>query len=193
MLIIHISGTSGSGKTTLGDRLQKIHKTAKVYDTDGFIQHDTKEGRLLAKIEKVGDRRKYVRTWKDIIRRKIDDIIERYPNKVIIFVELLNNWGLTSTPYILHIPCKKFFLDVPTPEILRRYYLRIYKTEQSVPRKHATWYWKCVAESRCFIAGSHQIIKNCEADRKWHIEHGYKAMSDAKIIAAVGGLIKSLT
>jgi adenylate kinase family enzyme len=191
MHIIHISGTSGSGKTTLGNYLQKKLKNAKVYDTDNFIQHDTKEGKLLNKIAKTENKKEYIKIWKKIIRDKIDRIIEDNLNKcsVIIFVGLLNNWAWNNTPYNLHIQCEKYFLDVSLPEIIKRYYLRIFKTEQEVSVKQSKWYWNCIADARCNIRGSDQIIKNYGFDVEWHTKHGYKVMSDKKIFDSLSKII----
>lgn len=185
MRVVHISGTSGSGKTTLGHLIQKKYKNPKslvVCDTDNFIQHNTKEGKLLNKIAKTKNKKEYVKVWRKIIRDKIDKIIEENSNKLIIFVGLLNNWAWDNTPYNLHIPCEKFFLDVPLSEIIKRYYLRISQTEQEVSEKQSKWYWNCVANAECHIRGSEQIIKNYNFDVEWHAKHGYKMMSDKKII-----------
>ena len=51
-IIIHISGFPGSGKTTLGEKIQKLfNNKIIVYDTDNFIQHHTKEGKQLLKLD----------------------------------------------------------------------------------------------------------------------------------------------
>ena len=58
-IIIHISGFHGSGKTTLGKKIEKMFKDIIVYDTDGFIQHHTKEGKQLLQLDKLKKWKEY--------------------------------------------------------------------------------------------------------------------------------------
>jgi adenylate kinase family enzyme len=186
-MIIHISGTSGSGKTTLGDNLKKIYKYKLiVIDTDSFIQHDTEEAKILQKIKNF---KEYKKQWKFIIKTKIDEYINKYPNKTIIFTGLLNNWAIDDEPYKMHIQCYKYFINIPLVEILKRYYLRIYLTEQSVTKKQSEWYWNCLAKGECSVRSSEQISKNYEYDLKWHKKNGYKIETPKKIMHDISKLI----
>lgn len=175
-MIIHISGTSGSGKTTLGDEIKKKFKDKiVVIDTDSFISHGSSDSKQLLKLEK--SPKEYKKKWKEIIRNKIDEYIAKSPDKTIVFTGLLNNWGIDDEPYKIHVSCEKYFLNVPLAEILKRYYLRIYMTEQKVTKKQSEWYWNCLADGKCFIRSSEQVIKNYDYDLKWHKKNGYKIES----------------
>ncbi len=186
-MIIHISGTSGSGKTTLGNDLKKKYKSkVVVIDTDSFIQHGTKEAKILQKIK---NPKEYKKQWKNIIKAKIDEYINKYPNKNIIFTGLLNNWAIDDEPYKMHIHCHKFFIKIPLAEIIKRYYLRIYLTEQSVTKKQSEWYWNCLAKNECTIRSSEQISKNHEYDLKWHEKNHYKIETTKKINDDISKLI----
>ncbi len=102
-MIIHISGTPGSGKTTLGEYLQKkFGSKVVVYDTDGFIQHHNKQGKLLLKLdkEKVSDA-DYLKAWKEILDYEFAKFIRKHRDKVIIFTGALDNFSPDGTIYEL--------------------------------------------------------------------------------------------
>ncbi len=183
MRTVHISGTSGSGKTTLGQKLKAANKNIVHVDTDEFIQHGTPEARLLLKLEK--QPKKYKAEWKRILGEKVSFYRNKYPNKLLVFTGLLNNWGLDDEPYEIEIPCDKYFLNVPLPEILKRYYLRICETEKKVSKAQSDWYWNCLAKGKCHVRSSEQIMKNYDYDIKWHKSHGYKILSADAIMLKV--------
>ena len=140
-MIIHISGFPGSGKTTLGNKLQQIFgKKVIVYDTDEFIQHHNDNGKKLLKLEKdiySGKKKmkEYNILWKQIMKKSINDFIKKHPNKIIIFTGSLDNFSRKGLLYKIKAD-HKFILDVSLPIIMKRYYLRIYKTEQKITKKN---------------------------------------------------------
>ena len=140
-MIIHISGFPGSGKTTLGNKLQQIFgKKVIVYDTDEFIQHHNDNGKKLLKLEKdiySGKKKmkEYNILWKQIMKKSINDFIKKHPNKIIIFTGSLDNFSRKGLLYKIKAD-HKFILDVSLPIIMKRYYLRIYQTEQKITQKN---------------------------------------------------------
>ena len=157
-IIIHISGFPGSGKTTLGKKLEKMFKNIIVYDTDGFIQHHTKEGKQLLQLDKLKKWKEYKILWKNTIKNKINRFISKYHNKIIVFVGSLDNFAPSNTIYNIKTNYK-FVLDIPLNELMKRYYLRIYKKEQKSTDKESDNYWKQLSEGVYYINSSENIIK----------------------------------
>ena len=186
-IIIHISGFPGSGKTTLGEKIQKLfNNKIIVYDTDNFIQHHTKEGKQLLKIDKnIRDGKKlskeYKMLWKETIKNKIDDFISKYENKIIVFVGSLDNFAPPNTIYNINADYK-FVLNVPLAELMKRYYLRIYLTEQKASKKSSLEYWKKLSQNVYNITGSNDIIKQHEKYNLWHERNNYEFLTDKQII-----------
>jgi adenylate kinase family enzyme len=122
--IIHISGFPGSGKTTLGVKIKKKFPKAIVKDTDDFIQHHTKEGKILLRLEKEIDQGKktisdYKNAWLEIIASQINNFISQFNGQVIILVGSLDNFAPPGLLYNLAADYK-FLLDIPMQELLRR-------------------------------------------------------------------------
>tara|TARA_B100000029_G_C17390437_1_gene893194 strand:- start:135 stop:719 length:585 start_codon:yes stop_codon:yes gene_type:complete len=186
-MIIHISGFPGSGKTTLGEKIQKLFGSQIiVYDTDLFIQHNNDNGKKLLEIEKqikTGTKRQkdYTSLWRKIIKKSINDIVKKYPNKPIIFVGSLDNFAPNNLIYKIKAE-HKIVLDVPLYEIMKRYYLRIYKTEQTITKKQSEEYWKNLSNGVYNISSSNDIIKNYGKYMKWHNKNDYIVLSDNEII-----------
>jgi len=180
-IIIHISGFSGSGKTTLGEKIQKIFKNTIVYDTDGFIQHHTKEGKELLKIDNEKKWKEYKILWKETIENKINSFTSKYQNKIIVFVGSLDNFAPPNTIYNIKADYK-FILDVPLNELMKRYYLRIYLMEQKSTKKQSDYYWKKLSEGVYNINGSEDIIKDYQKYNEWHKKNNYTFLDDKHII-----------
>ena len=187
--IIHISGFPGSGKTTLGESISKTFgKSVAVIDTDTFIQHNTSEGKLLLTIDNSAT---YKKTWRDILKQKIINFIDDNKDKsAIVFVGSLDNWAPTNTIYdpgtiITH----KILLNTDLKELLKRYYLRIYLTEQKLlsEGKEALCkdYWRKLSEGKYHIKGSDEILTEHKKYNTWHHKHSYKLMTDKAILAAI--------
>ena len=199
-IIIHISGFPGSGKTTLGEKLQKKFKNIIVYDTDGFIQHHTKEGKQLLKIEKdiltnkktnkdYRDLNKNYRDlWKKTIKNKIDEFISKYNNKIIVFVGSLDNFAPPNTIYNINANYK-FVLDVPLDELMKRYYLRISKMEQKLTKKESENYWNNLSKGIYHITGSDDMIKALKKYNEWHKKYDYIFLNDNDIIDKINNII----
>jgi len=192
-IIVHISGFPGSGKTTLGEKLQKKFKNIIVYDTDGFIQHHTKEGKQLLKIEKdILNNKKtnkdYKDLWKKTIKNKIDDFISKYNNKIIVFVGSLDNFAPPNTIYNINANYK-FVLDVPLDELMKRYYLRISKMEQKLTKKESENYWNNLSKGIYHITGSDDMIKALKKYNEWHKKYDYIFLNDNDIIDKINNII----
>lgn len=173
-IIIHISGFPGSGKSTLGEKIQKLFKNIIICETDEFIQHFTKEGKQLLKLE--NDIKKYKILWKQTIKNKINEVVSKYKNKIIIFVGSLDNFAPPNTIYKIRAKYK-FMLDVELNEILKRYYLRIYKMN-----KDSKSYWHNVSKNIYNIDGSKDITQNYKKYILWHKKHNYEFLNDQDII-----------
>ncbi len=191
--IIHISGFPGSGKSTLGELIQKKFKNVIVHDTDEFIQHHTKEGKMLLKLEKEIDNREktlkdYKSLWKEIIKEKIDNFISRYQDKIIVFVGSLDNFAPSNTIYNIEANYK-FLLDIPLDELLKRYYLRIYLTEQKRTKQSSNSYWKKLSSNTYYIMSSEEIIKDYARYNLWHKKNNYIFMTDKQIINNIKKII----
>ena len=192
-MIIHISGFPGSGKTTLGEKIQKKYGSKVIiYDTDGFIQHNTPEGKKLLKLEneiskgnaKWSDHKKI---WKETLKNKIEEFINKYPNKIIVFVGSLDNFAPPNTIYNINADIK-FVLDVPLTELMKRYYLRIYLTEHKISKQNSKHYWTQLSKGVYNISSSKDIIKNYQKYNQWHIKNNYKFKSDKDIIEFINKL-----
>ena len=186
-MIIHISGFPGSGKTTLGEKIQKKYGSKViVYDTDNFIQHNNDNGKRLLKVEKDMESGKktqkdYNMLWKKTMKESINEFIREHDDKPIIFVGSLDNFGPKNTIYKINANYK-FMLDVPLYEIMRRYYLRIYKTDQKLTKKQADDYWKKLSKNIYRISSSNDIIKDYKLYTEWHKKNDYKSLRDTEII-----------
>tara|TARA_Y100000389_G_C17244196_1_gene404723 strand:- start:76 stop:657 length:582 start_codon:yes stop_codon:yes gene_type:complete len=186
-MIVHISGFPGSGKTTLGEKIQKIYGSKIiVYDTDHFIQHNNNNGKALLKVEKdmkTGKKtqKDYNTLWEKTIKESINKFIKIHTDKPIIFVGSLDNFAPIGANYSPPVDYK-YILDVPLYEIMRRYYLRIYKTEQELTEKQADDYWKKITKGIYNISSSSDIIKNYDKYMQWHKKNNYKIMDSENII-----------
>ena len=186
-MIIHISGFPGSGKTTLGEKVQKMFGSKViVYDTDLFIQHNNINGKKLLKIEremKTGKKtqKDYTSLWRKTIKKSIDDFVKKHSDKPIVFVGSLDNFAPKNVIYKIKAD-HKIVLDVPLYEIMKRYYLRIYKTEQAITKKQSDDYWKNLSNGVYNISSSNDIMKNYEKYMKWHNKNDYISLTDTKII-----------
>ena len=180
-IIIHISGFPGSGKTTLGEKLKKMFKDIIVYDTDGFIQHHTKEGKQLIQLDKLKKWKEYKILWKNTIKNKINEFISKYHNKIIVFVGSLDNFAPPNTIHNIKANYK-FVLDVPLNELMKRYYLRIYITDQKLTKKDSDDYWKQLSKGIYHINSSKNIIKEYQKYNEWHNKNNYMFFDDKHII-----------
>ena len=192
-IIIHVSGYPGSGKTTLGEKLEKLYKNIIVYDTDGFIQHHTKEGKQLLKIEKdILNNKKtnkdYKDLWKKTIKNQIDKFISKYNTKIIVFVGSLDNFAPPNTIYNINANYK-FVLDVPLNELMKRYYLRISQMEQKSTKKQSENYWNNLSKGIYHIQGSDDMIKDHKKYNEWHKKHDYIFLDDKDIIKKINDII----
>lgn len=187
-IIIHISGFPGSGKTTLGEKIQQIFKNIIVYDTDGFIQHHTKEGKQLLKLEADKKFKEYKILWKNTIKNKISEFISKYQNKIIVFVGSLDNFAPSNTIYNIKADYK-FLLDIPLDELMKRYYLRISLTEKNTTKKQSKNYWNKLSKGIYHISGSDDIIKDNIYYNKWHKDNNYVFLDDTQIINEITKLI----
>ena len=186
-MIIHISGFPGSGKSKLGKKIKKIFGSKViVYDTDQFIQHNNINGKRLLKIEKQiksGEKKEkdYNILWKNIIKSCINDLVEKYPNKQIIFVGSLDNFSLKGEIYKINAKLK-FILNIELSEILKRYYLRISEIDNNLTKKESEKYWKKVSKGIFNISSSNLMIKDYEKYMKWHKKNKYILLSENEII-----------
>lgn len=187
-IIIHISGYPGSGKTTLGKKLEQMFKNIIVYDTDGFIQHNTEEGIQLLKLGKLKKWKEYKILWKNTIKNKINEFISEYHNKIIVFVGSLDNFAPPNTIYNIKGDYK-FCLNVPLNELMKRYYLRIYFMEQKSTKKQSDDYWKKLSDGDYFINSSEGIIKDYEKYNSWHKKNNYIFLDDKGIINNIKDII----
>jgi hypothetical protein len=79
----------------------------------------------------------------------------------------------------------KFVMDVPLNELMRRYYLRIYLTDQKSTKKQSADYWNKLARGDYNVTGSAGILKDHSKYNKWHRAHNYVFLDAAHIIDRV--------
>ncbi len=194
-MIIHISGFPGSGKTTLGKQLATILPDKFIIqETDEFIQHHNTAGKQLLKLESEIDRglkprSAYKTAWRRIMKRAINAVIAKHPNKNIIFVGSLTNFAPRNTIYPIHADYK-FLLTVPLNTLTRRYFLRIAEEENTRTKQQSINYWNKIASGEYSIASSEYIINNYDGYNSWHKSHGYIAADDKTIISSIKKIAK---
>lgn len=194
---IHISGFPGSGKTTLGQLLAKTFKTkVQIVETDDFIQHHTKEGKRLLKLQKQitdkkEDKTQYNKVWREILVKKFQEVLEKSSASVIVFVGSLDNFSLGGKlfwPKVDH----KLLLNVELPELLQRYYTRIGTEEEKRPAIQSKEFWKHVAAVNYNILGSEEIVKSIETYNQKHTKHGYAKKTNSEILAFFKKIIANI-
>ena len=190
-MIIHISGFPGSGKTTLGDKIQRLFKNIVVYDTDMFIQHHTREGKQLLSLERANEDKKYKILFMETMKNKIKEFIDQHQGKTIIFVGSLDNFAPPGVIYKIAANYK-FVLNVPLNELMKRYYLRIYKSDQDMSKFDSANYWKKLASNVYNISGSKEIITNYKKYNAWHKKANYIFCTDVQIISNIKKIISRL-
>ena len=90
-MIIHIVGPSGSGKSTLGKKLLKKYKNkVKVFDTDDLEKPHRIKLINKFKFEKKSDWTKYDKETAKLNKKILEKIINKYENKIIIFVGFIH-------------------------------------------------------------------------------------------------------
>jgi hypothetical protein len=161
-----------------------MFKHIVMYDTDEFIQHHTKEGKQLLKLDKAEKWAEYKSLWKQTIKAKIDEFVSAHPGKVIVFVGSLDNFAPPNTIHDIDADYK-FVLDVPLNELMRRYYSRIYLTDQKSTKKQSADYWNKLASGDYNVTGSAGILKDHAKYNKWHRAHNYVFLDAARIIGRV--------
>jgi len=190
MTVTHISGFPGSGKTTLGEKIQKKHGSKViVFDTDHFIQHSNTNGKKLLKVEQEmktdkKTQKDYTTLWKNIMKTSINEFVKKHSNKSIIFVGSLDNFAPIGLIYKIDAD-HKYVLDVPLHEIMKRYYLRIYKTDQKLTKKQSEDYWVKLSTDIYNISSSKDIIKNYKKYMKWHEKNNYISLKDDDILKKI--------
>jgi adenylate kinase family enzyme len=189
-MLIHISGFPGSGKTTLGEKIQRLFKNTIVYDTDLFIQHHTVEGKQLLALERANKNSEYRVLFTNTMCKKIKEFIDRHPSKIIIFVGSLDNFAPNGIIYKIAANYK-FVLDVPLNELMKRYYLRIYKNDRASSKAESADYWKKIAAGTYNINGSKEIITDYKKYNTWHKKANYTFYTDAQIIANIKKIISN--
>lgn len=185
--IIHISGFPGSGKSTLGELIAKTYPHIAVKDTDEFIQHGTSESKELVQITFDIAQGKdtwahYQRIWKRILTLQMQSFVDKHPNQTIVFIGSLDNFG---PPDVIFNPKAdmKWVLDVPLPELMRRYYTRI------CSQHHNVEYWQNLSLSQDSTMSSTDIIREQAKYNAWHNQHGYIFLSDKQILSRLNEFV----
>jgi hypothetical protein len=173
---VHITGPSGCGKTTLGKVIKKECPSWVVFDTDEFIQHDNSNGKLLLSLEGRVSKEEYTKIWEQILQKSIHEFIhEEHPTESICFVGLLDNFAADGVaPFRLKCVDFPFFLQVPTPELLRRYYTRASKGDDD--------YFEKLASNTYSLDSSRQYVNRVNDLEKWAEKEHYVTMSENEIL-----------
>lgn len=169
-MVVHISGSPGSGKTTLGEWITvKYGNFIAVKDTDEFIQRGDDEDRRLKKF--IETSKEYMDELKSIKDRKIEEFIKENPNKHIVFVGLMDHFGLKPF-YDMKRAGVKIFIDIEDSDLLRQYYTRF----GTLPSEVGNSLWEDVANGKDYIMSSSEKMK--ENDDIWleHKQHNYRLM-----------------
>ena len=182
-IIVHIAGSPGSGKTTLGNWISNNLKVP-VIDTDDFINHGSKEGKELLQMSDKSAA--YKRRWAEILDVKFEEAIAQHAlAPLLVFVGLLDHFGPPDNSYhFFRQATARYFLDVPLPQLLKQFYVRIGQDEKrraDASEKSSDEYWEGVAEGKYTIPGAKDIVKNNAADVKWHKAHKYEMLPEDTI------------
>ena len=195
-LAIHVSGVPGCGKSYLGERLVE-HIDAKgfnavVIDTDSFITFENDAGKELLGFEskQAAQARDYVAAahrerWQRLLQLAFDRAFAAYPDKDIVFVGVLDNFGptLTEPPHMPTWPGASrrvllYALTVSAQVQMQRYYKRL-------PPPSAAEYWDDVASGARRIPSSEDQMQSRAILDRWHTENGYTSMTYAECLTAV--------
>lgn len=174
-IVVHVSGSPGSGKTTLGEWITKKYgKFIAVKDTDEFIQRGDDEDKRLQNFTEGS--KEYMDRLRSIKDRGIHDFVKENPTKHIVFVGLMDHFGLKPF-YDMKEANVKFFIDIKNADLLRQYYTRFATLDSTTSRS----LWEDVANNRDYILSSEEKMK--ENDDMWneHRQHNYRLMSQDEI------------
>ena len=91
-MIIHISCSSGGCKTTIGNKIKKkFGNKVIVIDVDDLHLNPSTRPKYWNELDKTKTIIEAKKMWKKLIHKTISEIISKYNNKIIIFVELIKN------------------------------------------------------------------------------------------------------
>ena len=174
--IVHITGPPACGKTTLGETIRMECPTWVVYDTDKFIQHHNHNGKLLLDLEFRVSKEEYTKIWEAMLQKCIHDFVHRdHPRESICFVGLLDNFAPNGVdPFRLDCVDFPFFLQVPTPELLRRYYTRASNADQE--------YFEKLASKTYYLDSSNEYVDRVAHLEIWSEKEHYMKMSSGEIL-----------
>jgi hypothetical protein len=130
----------------------------------------------------------YNNAFKQIMKQSIDDFVKNYPNKLIIFVGSLDNFAPIGMIYKIKAD-HKILLDVPLPEIMKRYYLRVCKTNAEITKTQSKDYWMNLSKGVYNIKSTKNIIEEYKKYMHWHKQNNYKNINDKNIIIKIKKLI----
>jgi shikimate kinase len=167
-IIIHISGSPGAGKTTLGEELSKKYgDLIAVKDTDEFIQREQSEEISNARNEECA------RIWRKYVHAGITQFIRNNTNKIIVFVGILDI-VVGKEPYYYEFDhvTKQFFLNVPLPELLKRYYTRFVQLA----------HWDEIARNEIKIPASDTYIEEAITQKESDVRRGYELATHEQIL-----------
>jgi shikimate kinase len=164
MRIVHISGSPGTGKTTLGQSLIG----ARAIDTDELISD--KEGEHIKQLK--GE--EALRYWSDLFTQRIIECIDKAQHELILFFTgILNHHSPDGSILKFPVPnVRLYFLDLPLPLLLQRFYKRYTKqlSDDAV-------FWLQVSTNYHVIPSSQEYLRNCAEERAWHLKNGYVVLS----------------
>jgi adenylate kinase family enzyme len=174
-IVIHISGSTGSGKTTVGNWITENYGNYfAVKDTDEFIQRGDEEAMRLSQFSEGSE--EYLNALKSLKTRKIDEFIIKNIDKHIVFVGLMDHFGLRPF-YDITRATYKIFIDIKPSDLIQQYYSRLTKFSET------TWssIWNDVAIGEDYIPSSRELIKDngflwCE-----HKQFNYQLMTHTDI------------
>lgn len=166
--IIHISGSPGAGKTTLGEELSKKYgKLIAVKDTDEFIQREQSEEISRARDEECA------MLWRKYVHAGVIQFIRDNPNKIIVFVGILDIIvGREPYYYEFDYVTKQFFLDVPLSVLLKRYYTRFVQLA----------HWDEIARNEIKIPSSDTYIEETITQKESDARRGYELVTHEQIL-----------
>jgi hypothetical protein len=123
-MIIHISGSPGSGKSTIGKWIDENYSDSiAVKDTDSFIQRGDEEATRLSSLFIEGSDA-YMNELRMLKTRKINEFIASNSEKDIVFVGLMDHFGLKPF-YDISLARHKFFIQISNTDLLKQYYSRL--------------------------------------------------------------------
>jgi hypothetical protein len=212
-MIIHICGASGSGKTTLGKKLKShFGKKLIVHDIDDL------RDKVISAYEKTTMRGPtFAKRYTELFQQYVNELIAKSRNVPIVFVglnayilgeEIRFKGAYYPGSWTLDVHADhKFYIDLPTAEIIKQKYYREYddfvnRFRDYMLREKDTIYHQAISDQKTAmhditayiteIIAFDQTARNVQSWNEYYKSLGYTLMTRDVIYTRIVSIIKSL-